>query len=431
MSVYTNLRLKLVVFHQFLYIFLVTVFMKNRALFRFASSIPIFIILRHGWYGCLVFASPVSVPKSSSFDKIMEKVEGQRPNEKQGTNKDIEGIISNISRWQKNQRDGQRRVKHIISSQSKDPPTERKRPQPFILVTYAQTIDGMIAIKDKICEKSTDEGKVSANLKLSSSESFLLTHALRSIHDGLLIGGNTLSTDNPRLNNRLWRTKDREEIGGHDYIDSSNEKGKEDNMVLPQGQPVPIILDTNLRHVMKLIQNQIPIKSAASHDYIIICCSEEALKNKIIASSNSDSNVNANTRTNEEEIQNYCRLHNVRIELLPCTVNPSGSGLDLKHLLDTLYSKCKIKSIMVEGGASILSTFILSQQAKNYVDCACITICPRIVGRCGLNAMGGMVDSDSGIDLEACVPSVSMFEFDSEEARWVSLGPDCIFISPC
>uniref|UniRef100_A0A7S3Q2R7 Bacterial bifunctional deaminase-reductase C-terminal domain-containing protein n=1 Tax=Chaetoceros debilis TaxID=122233 RepID=A0A7S3Q2R7_9STRA len=411
--------------------------MKNRSFRSFVVSILLSIVLRHDWYGGLVSASPspLSVTfKTSRFDRITIKMDEDHPTkEEQATNKDLEGILSNISRWQKNQRDGQRKVENNIFPQSKDPLLER--PRPFILVTYAQTIDGMIAVKDPICEKSNGEGKVSANLKLSSSESFLLTHALRSIHDGLLIGGNTLSTDNPRLNNRLWWRTNKEEMSGHGDIDSKSKTGtSKEDMILPQGQPVPIILDTNLRHVMKLIQNQISIKSAASHDYIIICCSEKALK-KISISNESNLNTNAanttTTRTHEEEIQNYCRLHNVRIVLLPCAMNPSGSGLDLKLLLEELYSKCEIKSIMVEGGASILSTFVLSQQAKDCVDCACITICPRIVGRHGLNAMGSMVDGDGRIDQEEHVSSDSMFEFDSPEASWISLGSDCIFISPC
>ncbi|CAN0009776.1 unnamed protein product [Ectocarpus sp. 8 AP-2014] len=66
------------------------------------------------------------------------------------------------------------------------------RPRPFVTLTYAQSIDGSIAAADK------------SQVFLSGSESRTMTHGLRSIHDGILVGAGTVRQDNPRLNIRHW-----------------------------------------------------------------------------------------------------------------------------------------------------------------------------------------------------------------------------------
>ena len=63
------------------------------------------------------------------------------------------------------------------------------------MVTYAQTLDGSIAVNYASKEEKL---KSSSNLLLSCPDAFRLTHALRANFDAILVGGNTLSTDNPR-----------------------------------------------------------------------------------------------------------------------------------------------------------------------------------------------------------------------------------------
>eukprot|EP00553_Chaetoceros_curvisetus_P001676 CAMPEP_0204633704 /NCGR_PEP_ID=MMETSP0717-20131115/27776_1 /ASSEMBLY_ACC=CAM_ASM_000666 /TAXON_ID=230516 /ORGANISM="Chaetoceros curvisetus" /LENGTH=242 /DNA_ID=CAMNT_0051651943 /DNA_START=1 /DNA_END=726 /DNA_ORIENTATION=- len=240
----------------------------------------------------------------------------------------------------------------------------------------------------------------SSNLKLSSRESFHLTHALRFVHDGILIGGKTLSTDNPRLNNRLW-------FGDQQAPDAGSKE-------LPHDQPVPIILDTSLRHVMKIIKNHDNatdnLKAAGNHDYIIVCCSHESMKD-----------TNGVDNHNVHLIRQYCQVHNVRIELLPCNENSGGEGadhgLDLEDVLKRVYSKFRLKSIMVEGGASILSAF-MSKRNMKLVDCICVTICPKVVGTKGLSALVDRQGDESN----------PMLEFDPMSITWATLGPDCVFL---
>ena len=78
--------------------------------------------------------------------------------------------------------------------------------QPFVTLTYAQTIDGSI-------------GALSGNeqLILSCPESMLMTHELRSIHDAILVGVQTVHSDNPSLTVRLCSGKNPQPV----ILDSS------------------------------------------------------------------------------------------------------------------------------------------------------------------------------------------------------------------
>ena len=61
------------------------------------------------------------------------------------------------------------------------------RQHPLITVSYAQSVDGSIALLS------------GHHLSLSSSQSTLFTHCLRALHDGILVGIGTVLADNPCL----------------------------------------------------------------------------------------------------------------------------------------------------------------------------------------------------------------------------------------
>ncbi len=75
-----------------------------------------------------------------------------------------------------------------------------KRPgnfaRPLITLSYAQSIDGSIALR---------RGQP---LALSGAESLKLTHQLRAMHDAVLVGIGTILADDPQLNVRLTPGKD-------------------------------------------------------------------------------------------------------------------------------------------------------------------------------------------------------------------------------
>lgn len=63
--------------------------------------------------------------------------------------------------------------------------------RPFVTLTFASTLDGSIAAAD---------GRA---LPISGREALCVTHALRAIHDAILVGVGTVVADDPSLTTRL------------------------------------------------------------------------------------------------------------------------------------------------------------------------------------------------------------------------------------
>ena len=225
---------------------------------------------------------------------------------------------------------------------------------PFVTLTFAQSLDGKIALY----LDGADENETSSNLPISGPESLLMTHALRSVHDAILVGGRTLYIDNPRLSNRLW------EESHH--------------------QPRPVILDTNLRYIRALGE------SCRAKNLIVCCSAESASRSEDIPKS---------------------------IHLLPCRVLEDGT-MDVSHVLVKLRKSFGISSVMVEGGARILSTFA----RHRLVNCLCVTISSKLLGDRGLPAFLSLRDEENRSHLGRALPDLHFPTF-------VPLGNDCILLS--
>lgn len=100
------------------------------------------------------------------------------------------------------------RIEQWLSRASADfAGTSSATSRPFVTLCYAQSLDGSLTTR------------AGDTLRLSSPASTRLTHQLRSLHDGILVGIGTVLADDPRLTVREW-----------------------------QGQhPQPIVLDSQLR----------------------------------------------------------------------------------------------------------------------------------------------------------------------------------------
>lgn len=85
--------------------------------------------------------------------------------------------------------------------------TLKPEKRPFVTLSYAQSWDGSITTR------------TGDSLALSGSDSTCLTHQLRSLHDGIMVGIDTVLTDDPQLTVRDW----------------------------PGTNPQPIVLDSRLR----------------------------------------------------------------------------------------------------------------------------------------------------------------------------------------
>ncbi len=175
---------------------------------------------------------------------------------------------------------------------------------PFVTVSYAQSIDGSIASRG------------SDSLSLSCRKSLEMTHFLRSQHDCLLVGINTVLADDPQLNVR--------------YCEGPN--------------PQPIILDSRLRFpaAARLLKGAGPVP--------IILTTDQA------------------NRGRKRDL-----------ETLGARIIPVKSNLhhrvDLNSALEII-AGLGYTSVMVEGGASIIGQF-LSRQLVNY---CIVTIVPRLIG---------------------------------------------------
>ena len=163
--------------------------------------------------------------------------------------------------------------------------------------------------------------QTTSNFPLSGQESLVLTHAIRSIHDGIMIGGKTLSIDNPRLSNRLWKS------------DSSKN----------QHQPRPIVLDSQLHHIQR-ISNSLRARN------VLVLHSDRIVP------------------LPSTELPNNCTL-------VPCPTLADGR-IDLVRTLPLLKRCFGIHSIMVEGGATLLTSFL----KESLFDCLCVTIAPQWIG---------------------------------------------------
>ncbi len=171
--------------------------------------------------------------------------------------------------------------------------------RPFVTLAYAQSWDGSI---------TTRQGEA---LALSGSNSIRLTHQLRSLHDGILVGIETVLADDPQLTVREWQGEN----------------------------PQPIVLDSLLRMPSTARLCRHPDKQC----WILT-----------IQSPSQDMEDNADILTMEGDQEDRV---------------PLDSALEL------LLQK-GINSLMVEGGATVITAFLEAQ----LVDAVVLTIAPRFVG---------------------------------------------------
>jgi diaminohydroxyphosphoribosylaminopyrimidine deaminase/5-amino-6-(5-phosphoribosylamino)uracil reductase len=183
---------------------------------------------------------------------------------------------------------------------------------PLVTLKFAQTLDGRIAT-------------TTGNSRWISSEKFRrLAHKLRSTHDAIMVGIETVLADDPELTVRLV-------------------KGR---------SPTRVILDSKLR--IPLEANVLRTPQAAT---TIIATTSHADKKRLAS------------------------LREAGIEVLLTPEDETGE-VDLKHLLKIIARK-GISSVLVEGGARVITSLL----HQNLVDKMVIALAPKIMGR-GIEAVG-------------------------------------------
>lgn len=180
----------------------------------------------------------------------------------------------------------------------------RETGRPFVTLSYAQSLDGSIAARS------------GEPLRISGPEAMELTHALRSAHDGILVGINTVLSDDPQLTVR--------------HVEGTN--------------PKPIILDTNLR------------------------CPVDA---RLVAGTG-PSPIIATSTSAPPDRQTALEQAGATVLRLDCD---EEGGICLDTLLQTL-PEHGVTSLMVEGGSEVITSFL----RRRAVDHLIVTVAPMLVG---------------------------------------------------
>lgn len=187
--------------------------------------------------------------------------------------------------------------------------------RPHVTLTFAQSQDGKIA------------GAGKTQLALSGSESMLMTHKLRTLHDGILVGIGTVLNDNPQLNARLL------------------------SQPPPVSQlPRPIVLDSSLR---------MPADSKLIRNY-----NAGVGRQPLVLASNAAS-------AGRRKV-----LEDAGVEIIQVSHEESNVLPDWKTLLKYIH-EAGIHRLMVEGGAAVIDSLMRQPQL---IDALLVTIAPVTVG---------------------------------------------------
>ncbi|KIK52052.1 hypothetical protein GYMLUDRAFT_88833 [Collybiopsis luxurians FD-317 M1] len=247
--------------------------------------------------------------------------------------------------------------------------------RPSVTLTFAQSIDAKIA------------GKGGKQLILSGKESMIMTHWMRTMHDGILVGIGTALNDDPQLNTRHLPPRDPDpSSNGH-----SN----------PYHLPRPIILDTDLRLSprCKLLKN---FSEGRGRRPWVVCAELAA----------------ADSRAEWVDRRKELETAGARVVVLDSEAGANGL-LPIPVILETLH-KLEIRSVMVEGGAQVIRSFF--SQGVTFVDTIIVTVAPTFVGEDGVSYNASLNILESGLFTPIAFLQSSGFKYHSREM----FGPDTV-----
>lgn len=234
-----------------------------------------------------------------------------------------------------------------------------KSKMPFICVKIASSIDGKLAI-------SSGDSKWITGL-----DSRKMVQKLRFNYGAILTGINTVIKDNPLLYPRKNINKNLDLYNEDDIKKSIITKkiiikkfNEEINNQYIYSKFFRIILDSNL----KIDLNSNIVKTSKFFKTIIFISKEILNNNDIISKINN--------------------LNKLNIDVIPVNSsssfnlkNDQNNYLNLKEILDYLYNKYEITSILVEAGQTLVTSLL----KENLIDKFLIFLAPKIIGESSYN----------------------------------------------
>ena len=194
----------------------------------------------------------------------------------------------------------------------------------FVSLKVASSLDGVVALKNGKSQWIT--GKPARNH----------VHFLRAIHSAVLIGVNTLLTDNSRLNIR---------------VDPFKSKKNKVIILDPEGKSFSFLPKSRLLEVHSLEQ-------------IIVCCADNIKKNTL-GINQLPIPLLSSSHLEKQEVSGDSHLINKK------------KIFSLSPLLKVLYQEEKIQSVLVEGGAFCWSEFLRQKAAQKLY----LYMAPKIIGK--------------------------------------------------
>lgn len=194
--------------------------------------------------------------------------------------------------------------------------------KPYITLKFAQTLDGRIAAQD------------GSSKWISGPQALKFAHRLRAENDAVLIGIQTVLTDDPALTVRLIKGKN----------------------------PMRIVLDRRLR-----IPLDARLIKEANFFKTLIVTTQKAPKRKIE------------------------KLKRLGVECLILKAR-KGRSPDLRDVVSSIYKR-GVKKLLVEGGSRIITSFLKSALADKII----VIISPKILGK-AIDAVGDLgIDNIKGV----------------------------------
>lgn len=233
---------------------------------------------------------------------------------------------------------------------------------PHVTLSYASSMDSKLSLLPGM------------QTVLSGPEAKLMTHYLRSRHDAILVGVGTVLADNPGLNCRL------EGAGGFGGL------GR-------MWQPRPIVIDPMARWSIhpscRMLQTAVEGKGKAP--WVVV------------------------TPGARIDSQRLMMLKSYGGDFLRIVEYNQNWRLRWEAVLRALASE-GIKSVMIEGGATILSE-LLNSEYSHLINSIIVTMAPTYLGHGGVS-----VSPDSKLDQEGR-PSAAL---NPREVKWTPMGQNVV-----